>query len=237
MAARQHAGSVLFSALAVGASALFGTAGAANGATIDPGLYRLHNHPDGKINPPPYGARLDEIYDVTMDRDSFTLDFDHADSAVFLDYDGSRIHIYGVARGGRDIGPDYAMDAYLGLWTIDFVYDTGLGLVPGDDDLYVVNGGMSGLNFGSVMTPIPDTFELSDKHDATLGYVFRLGDEDDDLGHRGFTGISGWGWFMIGDTFIIGADDWLFTAELVPTPGSGVLGLAAGAIVLARRRR
>ncbi len=237
MAARHSSGSVLFWSLAAGSGLLLGATGLASAATIVPGLYRLHNHPDVKIQPPPYGARLDEIYDVTVDRDSYTLDFDHASSAVFMDYDGSKIHIYGSAYGGRDIGPDYALDIYQGLWTIDFVYDVGLGLVPGDDDLYVLNGGASGLNFGSVTTPVPDMFPLSDKHDATLGYVFRLGDEDDDLGHRGFAGISGWGWFMIGSTFVIGADDWLFTAELVPTPGAGLLGVVAGAIVLARRRR
>lgn len=70
-------------------------------------------------------------------------------------------------------------------------------------------------------------------------FSFRLGDEDDDLGHRNFPGISGWGWLKFresgtNDDFVdaLGAQDFLFIARRVPVtvPGTAVLlmlGLAA----------
>ena len=109
-----------------------------------------------------------------------------------------------------------------------------MGLAPGDDDIMVVANMM---NFGTITTPIGDTIDLTDKTDVS--YSFRLGDENNDLGHRGFSGISGWGWLIHGPpgSSHVVASDWLFTVgDLVPTPGSlAIFGIAAGA--LARRRR
>ena len=75
-------------------------------------------------------------------------------------------------------------------------------------------------------------------------YTFRLGDEDNDLGHRGFAGISGWGWLGISDSqngpYVrnsAGSDDFLFTV-IVPAPLSGAMafGGLAGVGVIRRRR-
>lgn len=205
-------------------------AGAAQGVVIMPGTYLLHNHPDGDVVPPSYGMRLDGLYSGSPAE--FTLDFDDPMSNMHMDVTATSIHIYGVAYGGRDIGGSYAAEATTGVYTVDFLYNVGVGMVPGDDDMYVV--APMGSNFGSLLTPTGDLLGLADKPDA---YNFRLGDEDDDLGHRGFAGISGWGWFTIDSGRPnTGAVDFLFTAELVPAPGAVSL-LGMGGVLAGTRRR
>lgn len=214
----------------------------ASGAAIVPGNYRLHNHPDGSANPPPYGMRLDELYDVSGGNDIFTLDFDHASSNMFLHYDGATtITIVGVAYGGIDGGAAYLNDNHLGMYSVNFVYDFGVGLAGGDDDLIVIPGA-DAKNFGTI-TPLdaghPDVGVPVDLFDVRDGnYSFRLGDEDNDAGHRGFAGISGWGWFGFnGENHPGTADDFLFTAELIPEPASAMLLLVGLGAVATRRRR
>ena len=217
----------------VGSAAAIATAAS---ASISTGLYALHNHPDGSERPPLYGARLDELYDVTTNHDVFTFDFDGANSAMFLTYDGSTVHIYGHAFGGRDIGGDWATDIYRGVYTFDFTYRYGVGLAPGDDDVLVDPG--SYYNVGSVLTPTGDRISLHDGHYGNGQPDFRFGNEDNDLGHRGFNGISGWGWIFHGGFTApyVASSDWLFTAQLVPTPGSLAL-LSAAAFMFRGRRR
>lgn len=211
-------------------------ASGAMGAVIQSGTYRLHNHPDGNQRPPLYGLRLDELYDVTGTHDVFTFDFDHPSSAMFMDYFGGTIHIHGQSYGGRDTGSGYAADVHRGVYSIDFTYNVGVGLAPGDDDLLVTLPPLY-YNYGWIDTPAGDWISLRDGHYGGDRPDFRFGDEDDDAGHRGFNGLSGWGWLFHGPP---GApyhesSDWLFTAELVPAPG--VFGLLAGMGLLAARRR
>lgn len=218
-------------------------AGVAVGANISTGQYELHNHPDGNLRPPLYGLRLDELFDITpgTNNDDYTFDFDHASSAMFMDYTGSAIHIYGQTFGGRDIGGNYANDIYLGIYLIDFTYSIGLGPVPLDDDLYVELPPYL-YNTGTITAPVSaggTSIPLRDGHYQVGGPVldFRLGDESDNQGHRGFDGISGWGWLFHGpeNTPYYESSDWIFTAEPVPAPGSiGVLLVVGG---LAGRRR
>lgn len=206
----------------------------AAGAVASPGSYVLHNHPDGLANPPPYGMRLDGLYPGSPG--DFTLDFDHPSSSMQMDVTTTSIHIFGVAYGGRDIGTAYASEPTTGVYTVDFLFSIGLGLAPGDDDTRVVAA--DGSNTGSVLTPTGDTIMLFDKANDE-GFNFRLGDEDDDLGHRGFAGISGWGWFTrSGVGPMAGFNDFIFTAErVIPSPGAGALGMVALGLVGMRRRR
>lgn len=225
----------MFSRAALSAAGLIVLASGAS-ATLAPGMYQLFNHPDGNQNPPPYGLRLDELYNATSDHDVFTFDFNHPTSNVRLTYTGSTITITGNARGGRDAGSVYANDAYLGNYTFNFVYNIGVGLAPGDDDIRVVPP-TAGANTGWIMTPLGDTIALRDESDGN--YTFRLGDEDNDLGHRGFAGISGWGWLTHGPASAshVYDSDWLFTVgPLVPAPGAAGV-LALGGMLAARRRR
>lgn len=221
------------------AAALFVSAGAASADTVVPGIYRLHNHPDGNARDPLYGARLDELYDVTSGHDIFTFDFDHSSAAMFLEYTGTEIHIWGQAYGGRDIGSSYAGDVHQGVYVFDFLYNLGVTLEPGDDDV-IVEPPPSAYNYGTMLTPSGVVVELRDGHYDGAQRDFRFGDEDNDLGHRGFDGLSGWGWLFHrvpgGSFYPYTADsDWLFTAELIPAPGT-LLSLA-GLLGLAGRRR
>lgn len=219
--------------------ALAAVSGSAHGAAILNGTYALHNHPDGNARPPLYGAKLNELYDVTSGLDVFTFDFDAPGAAMFLDFTGSTIRIYGQALGGRDTGTTYANDQYLGMYTFDFTYQYGVGLAPGDDDVMVVLPPTK-YNYGTLLAPTGDTISLRDGHYNGSQPDFRFGDENNDLGHRGFAGISGWGWLfkaLPGEGYTYTADsDWLFTATYIPTPGVAGMLSVAGLAGLRRRR-
>jgi hypothetical protein len=205
------------------------------GDVLLPGLYELHNHPDALIDPPPYGMRLDELYNLTADVDNFTFDFDDPNSAMTLFYDdvAQKIIIDGVTQGGHDVGNVYANDVYKGLYEVHFEYTIGVELAPGDDDLIV--DAPTNSNFGTIKTPLGDTFDLNDKSDGN--FTFRFGDDEDDNGHRGYDGISGWGWLGInGNSFLDGEDDFIFTATFIPEPSSLLLSLVGAALAAHRRR-
>ncbi len=202
---------------------------------LGPGVYRLHNHPDGNVLPPPYGARFDELYNATGGHDVFTLDFDDPSSAVFLTYTATTISITGSAKGGRDIGGGYAADAYNGMYTLSFTYSLGVTGVPGDDDVWVDTTNHA--NTGTISTPLGHVIDLVDER-GSFDYSLRLGDEDNDLGHRGFAGLSGWGWLSYatpGGIHHVESTDWLFTIE-IPTPASAAL-LGLAGVIASRRRR
>ncbi len=214
----------------------------ASAAVIAPGSYRLSNHPDGNQAPPYYGLRLDELFNLTSNHDVFTFDFNRAGTAMYLDYNGSSIHIYGRAFGGRDTGSGYS-STNSGFWDIDFTYATVVP-VPGDDDLWVTppqtpNTGSIRYNTSTSVNPVQNaTFAAAGAiplydYPGSFPYTFRLGDENNDLGHRGFSGISGWGWLnhRVSNTHV-SASDWLFTMNPVPLPGGvllAALGLFSGA--------
>ncbi len=225
-----------WSVCALSAGLILAAAGSASAATIIPGEYQLRNHPDGNAQPPQYGARFDELYNATGGHDIFTLDFNNPVSDVRLNYTGNVVTISGQAFGGRDTGAGYAIDQYLGIYTVSFSYTLGVQLAGGDDDVLVNTTNHA--NSGSIVTPLNDTINLVDERQG--GFSFRLGDENNDLGHRGFAGVSGWGWMSyVRDQGIVHATstDWLFTVErMIPTPGSAVL-VMAGAGLIARRRR
>lgn len=214
------------------ALALCAAAGVAQAAIITPGMYTLGNHPDGAAQNPRYGMRLDELFNATGNHDIFTFDFEAPGSQMELWYTGSTIRIWGQAWGGRDIGSNYAVEPTTGFYTIDFTYNVSVSQVPGDDDLWVT--APSNSNFGFIQGPVGGPITLSDER-LGFGYTFRLGNEDNDAGHRGFNGISGWGWMNHpAGAQHIASSDWLFT--IVPAPGSAAL-LGMGLLAVARRRR
>ncbi|MDX1952553.1 MAG: hypothetical protein SFY81_10225 [Verrucomicrobiota bacterium] len=250
--------------LAITALSLLPVSGLA--VPISNGIYELHNHPDGGMAPPLYGLRLDELFNITSGNDVWTFDFDAVGSNMKMLVNGSTINIYGTTVGGRDTGAGYAPGS-TAIFDINFTYQffdvTRPGVVPlvGDapsltkvEDLIVPNtpGGMNppdaGLQGTGTITVLAgfgagSVFQLRDNGmDHT--YSFQLGDEANDVGHRGFPGISGWGWV---DHRLVGtqdwnhgaASDWLFTA--VPEPSTvisgSVLGLLAAGGAFRRFRK
>ena len=191
------------------------------------GTYQLGNHPGNIVQPPGYGLRLDGLLDGGLSEPPerprvVTFDFEHPESDMKMEVNGSQIRIYGTAFGGRDVGDIYDPNNS-GLWEIDFTYNNvALYDLDGqqDNDLFVAKE-YEGTNTGMVRQLYGDglTFDLSDKADDQLS--FQLGDRVDDSGHRGFDGISGWGWLMhsASDEYVAGSD-WIFTATPIDVEAS-----------------
>ena len=220
---------------AAAAFAMLLTSGPASAGLILPTdvRLRLRDHPDGNAAPPTYGLRLDELIPVTPSHDVFTFSFDHplALMQMVLTEVGAgevSIHIWGTAFGGRIVNNEY--DPLLsGVAKIDFTY-TLAHEAAGDDDLIVTTPNFR--NFGSIIFN-GSTIDLFDRANSE-GFTFRLGNEDNDLGHRGFDGISGGGWVDHGLTGPLALNsDWLFT--VVPAPGTAVV-MAIAAALFGRRR-
>ncbi len=184
--------------------------------------YLLSNHPDGSEAPPAYGLRLDGL--MGDPSKEYTFDFDHADSSMKLIWDGNKIVIDGQAFGGEDIGNSYGVGT-TAIWDIHFEYDTGISQPLGKggvDDLIVR---ANNANFGTISSSLGN-YELEDKSkDETKpnSLSFRFGDKKGQ-GHRGFDGISGWGWLnhgencRDGDCNHVASSDWLFIAKVLGTP-------------------
>ncbi|MCA9296886.1 MAG: hypothetical protein KC983_10215 [Phycisphaerales bacterium] len=227
------------SLLLLAATALLGLPGTAMAGTIEPGEYTLHNHPDGAAASPYYGLRLDELFDFNPDsHDIMTFDFDAEGAHMTMSYDGSSLVISGRAFGGLDVGGAYSdVEGQTSWVTINFTYSK-IEPVAGDDDLDTVPDNYS--NTGSIVWE--NTGEVIGLWDTAgdHAYTLRLGDEDDDNGHRGFAGISGWGWLDHGAPGThVASSDWLFTAQPVPVPAALFAGIAglAGIPVTRRLRR
>ncbi len=232
----RHCGSASWRSLRVlGACglALFLTAGPAfGGLVLRPGTYVLGDHLDGNAGPPSYGLRLDELVDVTPGHDIFTFSFDAPGTEMRIDItemstDEYELRIYGTASGGLVQNNAY-VPAFTSLVDIDFVY-TLAHPVDGDDDYIVTTPNFTNTGMINYMGAAIDLFDRANSD----GYTFRLGDEDDHLGHRGVSGVSGWGWLDHGtDGTYVPASDWLFT--VIPTPGSAAL-LSVALVFGARR--
>jgi uncharacterized repeat protein (TIGR01451 family) len=188
------------------------------GSSLVPdGVYRLKNHNTHTgTQPPNYGMRLDKLFGNYA---VVSFDFEHPSSNVLMTVNGTVITITGTVYGGRDNGSAYDT-ANAGLWELNFTYNT-VTTVGGDDDLTVTlaNGGS---NTGTIKALFSTShfsngqvFNLGDYSDGVQ--YFRLGNEDNDLGHRGFNGISGWGWLEHGKAGSplthVDASDWIFTAH------------------------
>lgn len=217
------------------AVALLGATGPAHGAVINPGFYALGNHPAFQAGPA--GLQLDELYNVTADHDRFLFDFDHPQSQVILEVSPGILRVYGDVWGGRWNFNIFWNDQYRGLYSFNMSYTIGVQQVPGDDDLWV--NGPNNINTGWITTPLGDTIPLYDER-GNFGFSFRLGDENHDDGHLGFSGMSGWGWLNHGANPALHRPigDFLFASRgLIPAPGSGALALLGVVLAASRRRR
>lgn len=229
------------------------TAMAQAGIPIHDGLYRLGNHPNGNATPPPYGLRLDGLDGNAAHQ--FTFDFEYDDGAgnrsdmhMSLDQSAGIIRIFGSVYGGlndptnTNVYDSSATNDKVGWWEIDFTYSMGVGTIAGDmggfTDVAVFMRAQ-GTNTGTITrangfgtTTLNQSYHLADKAGGKTGYTFRFGDENDGNGHRGFDGLSGWGWVMHdGRPGYTSNSDWLFTAQVVPVPGAYVLSVLGFAFV------
>lgn len=214
---------------------------AADARPVPFGTYDLRNHRGQR-----WGLRLDELFDTTAQHDVFTFNFNAQGAGMFLTLERRQIHIFGTALGGRLENGVIAQDEFRGLYAIDFVYDVGVRRLRNDGfglRDYAVFANEE--NFGTITGPgTVGPVALRDTNGGMFPYSFRFGDDDTRRGHRGFRGISGWGWLETADALgnfnHTDFQDWLFQARpssAVPEPGTLLLFSTAIAGVVGRRMR
>lgn len=212
----------LWTVLTVALCAVAVTAPAFAGVTV----FVLHDHPNGVINPPTYGLRLDDL----LATGEYTFSFDYVDvsgnAAVTLEYDdvAGTIHIYGRVYGGKDTGSGWGDATQRGWADIDFLYTANVNErdncagSPGND-LYV--SGMNPGNGGSVTLDGwggNQTFNFTDKPDGS-GCSFVFDNDTDPKGNSTLANDAsiwcGNGWLM---PVTDGSRDWIFTGEMMSLP-------------------
>lgn len=224
---------------------------AAQAASLS-GTYILGDHPDGNAAPPLYGLRLDGLltgnanhtYTFSFNPSSDPNPADMLNVGVELVYDAiaQTINISGTVFGGRDNGGGYA-SGQSGLWDLDFTYRN---VQEGSDRLTANtgNGTIRSLDFAVTRG---DFNLVAYSGSNSNAFVF-------ERGHRGFTGLSGFGWLNHAPTdgglggssnHHLVASDWLFTADPRLSPGQPVpepmtilgTGVALGLGTLFQRQR
>ncbi|MGE3181374.1 MAG: hypothetical protein AB7N71_07070 [Phycisphaerae bacterium] len=218
-----------------------GTAITANAGVNMPvlqnGTYELNNHPDGAIRPPTYGLRLDGLDGNNQHNFTFDFDNDASDMRMTLNLNNGSIRIFGTTYGGRDMGTAYqnpSMGA-TGLWQVDFTYNANVS-VRSDGAIVVAesqqNSGYIQPLFASNLNAFANNAQipLVDFMDPS----FLL-----DTNHRGFAGVSGWGWVNHSGNPHVYSSDWLFTvgASAIPSPGAASLGMIGLTLASVFRRR
>ncbi len=199
--------------------------------------YRLGDHPDGNQNPPPYGLRYDGMFGGSTVA-TFSMGYYNNTTLTVTDNTDTggniEINIAGMLYGGEVDGSGgyVAPSAYHLNFTYTFnVQAEANGWIAVGEDLadagtLIVDDG------GSASSNPADSFSLVTKANSAGEAFLFLAD-----GHR-LPDNSSWvgrGWFQPHNGQG-GAQDFLFTATLIPAPASACL-LGAGGLLMSRRRR
>lgn len=201
----------LKSALAIVCFALL--APSALAGTIFPGQYQLLDHPDGAINPPPYGLRMDAL--------GYTFSVETGGANIILDWDGGATATISGSLWNNQLGE---------MWTVSY---TLTGVVAEPANLGFTASAGSGL----LTDPLLNDTVLTGEPAGGTGPVFQfLADGYRLGGHPAFGDADtpvGRGWLLpTGST-----DDWLVRATLIPEPGTALLlGLGLAGLAGTRRR-
>lgn len=227
--------------LAASVVGLLVCAGASSAALIQ--QYQLFDHPDGDVNPPPYGLRFDGIFVPQGGPGgiaSFSMNF-HGDSTLSVFDDGGgnyRIQIAGTLHGGVDNGATWGYGE--GDYALFFEYaanvaPSGTGWIV-DPNSPLNNGTLTSL--GNVDVPLGHVFTFEDKSDVSGESFLFLQDDHRLQGHpeEGQGYWVGRGWVDGAQYPHGGTRDFLFIAEKIPAPGSLAL-LGLGGLAAIRRRR
>lgn len=218
---------------AAGLSILGCAASVATGAT-----YRLRDHPDGTMNPPPYGLRLDSLFAGQAGAAGGATTFSFVDviMRVMTTGSGFTLHISGDLYGGEDSGVGYGYAE--GQYQLDYSYTMN---VTAQGTGYLATPDVT--NNVGVLTAVTgdaagQTFNLFDVADNS-GRSFLFLQDDFRLAGTGMEGMGFWvgrGWLGVEGQSNSATRDFLFVADLIPTPLAGSLG-CVGLLGLAARRR
>ncbi|NEO70162.1 Ig-like domain-containing protein [Moorena sp. SIO3H5] len=186
---------------------------------LEDGIYQLSNHTDSASfgNGHEHGLILTGLFVDNEWRtgDISVFDFEHPDANMRMSVDGDEIRIFGTAFGHLDVDDNFSYNDNDpgGLWKIDFTYNNADN-VSNDDDLEI-DSQFAGTNTGTIKKLYGDQaeFDLTDEAGKN-SFSFQLGNKTDNKGHRGFDGISGWGWLnhSNADEYVYHSD-WLFTVD------------------------
>jgi len=166
--------------------------------SLPPGLYRLHDHRDGRAAPPRYGLRLDGL--LTGDAaDVFSFDFDGPGAAVFLELEPTSARLFGTAYGGKDVGDRFE---HAELWDLEMHYALA---DPSGTAGRLESIGSPGSNAGTLRRRSDGRVFTLEDHGGPPSFVIGPG-------HRTSPGVfSGWGWLKhSGAAERLPDSDWLF---------------------------
>ncbi len=191
--------------------------------------FAMLDHPDGNAAPAYYGLRADNLFG---EGNINTFSLNHFGDSTLTVYDNGgelSIHMAGTLFGGEDGG---AAPIDPAAYTFEFWYTEGVEAYNGGWRVV----GMSDANGGYIDEVGGDGYYTFGTKTNGDGVAFIFAPD----GHRlpGDDDLAGRGWVM-SDQNPRGhyTQDWLFTAEVIPAPGTLALALGGGLMTLPRRRR
>ncbi len=216
----------------------FALMGQAQASTVT--QFYLGDHPSALENPPPYGLRLDGLFDGLTGATGGVTTFSFGNSlsgaggspVMTVTDDGVgnvTIDIDGMVFGGEDDGSDYGFGE--GWYQLDFSYTmnvsasgTGWVVSPEDPDN---NKGTLTAKAGNADIAEGTVFGFFGDKQNDAGFSFKFLQDDHRLGGTAEEGQGFWvgrGWLQL-EQDDSETKDFLFIGKLVPTPVAALLGL------------